>query len=228
MQAHDFFTDAEETVVDAKDAVKDEADRATSSGPSQTVPRPSGLYGKDPIPSNTEEVEHWRRTHPRPARGTVESDAGEGAKQAAKDSWASVKGQTQEAADAMKGKTRQAADDVKGKAEDVKGKASERADQANDKADETADGIAGWAKSWFGKPLGTQHVLYHAMELLCAVNSGFSECFRLHLASLDQPCILLRLPEDCICCSSVPSSFGMRGVDSPKHVTILAQPHVSS
>ena len=151
LQAHDFFSDAKEDLADAKEAVKDEADRASSSGPSTTVPRPSGLYGKDPIPSNTEDVEQWRRTHPRPVRGADVSDAGEGVKQAAKDSWASVKGQTQETTDAAKGSTKRAADDAKGKAEEVKGKADETADQAKDKADETADGITGWAKSWFGK-----------------------------------------------------------------------------
>ena len=169
MQAHDFFSDAKEAAADAKDAVKDEAERAGSRGPSRTVPRPSGLYGKDAIPSNTEDVEHWRRTHPWPARGNAGSDAVEGVKQAAKDTWGSVKGQTQEAAQAAKGNTKQAAqhakgkvedvkekanktaDQAKGKAEDVKGKANETADQAKDKADEAADGFAGWAKSWFGK-----------------------------------------------------------------------------
>ena len=151
MQAHDFFSDSKEAAADAEGAVKDEADRVSSSGPSQTAPRPSGLYGKDPIPSNTEDVEHWRRTHPRPARGTDGSDAREGVKQAAKNSWASVKGQTQEAASAAKGSTKQAVDDAKGKAEDVKDKVDETADEAKDKADETADGITGWAKSWFGK-----------------------------------------------------------------------------
>ena len=151
MQAHDFFSDAKEAAADAGDAVKDEADRASSSGPSRTVPRPSGLYGKDPISSNTQDVEQWRRTHPQPARGSDVSDAGKGVNQAAKDSWASAKGQTQEAADAAKGSTKQAADDAKGKAKEVKGKADETVDQAKDKADETADGITGWAKSWFGK-----------------------------------------------------------------------------
>lgn len=163
LQAHDFFSDAKETAADAKDAVQDEADRAGSRVPSRTVPRPSGLYGKDPIPSNTEDLEKWRRTHPRPARGDAGADAGEGLKQAAKESWASVKGQTQEAADAAKGNTKQAAqhdvkgkanemaDQAKGKAADVKGNANETADQAKDKADEAADGFAGWAKSWFGK-----------------------------------------------------------------------------
>ena len=151
LQAHDFFSDAKEAAADAEDAVKDEADRASSSGPSRTAPRPSGLYGKDPIPSNTEDVEQWRRTHPRPARGTDGSHAREGVKQAAKDSWASVKGQTQEAANAAKGSTKQAVDDAKGKAEDVRGKVDDTADEAKDTADETADGITGWAKSWFGK-----------------------------------------------------------------------------
>lgn len=151
MQAHDFFTDAKETAEDAKDAVKNEADRAATTGASRTGPRPSGLYGKDPIPANTEDVEQWRRTHPRPARGTDGSDAGEGVKEAVKDSWASVKGQTQDSVDAAKGKTRQAVDDAKGTAEDVKGKANEKADQAKEKADEATEGIAGWAKSWFGK-----------------------------------------------------------------------------
>ena len=151
LQAHDFFSDAKEDLADAKDAVKDEADRASSSGPSGKVLRPSGLYGKDPIPSNTEDVEQWRRTHPRPARGTDVSDAGEGVKQAAKDSWVSVNKQTQEATNAANGSTKQTAHDAKGKAEEVKGKADETANQAKDKADETADGITGWAKSWFGK-----------------------------------------------------------------------------
>ena len=174
MQAHDFFTDAKETAADVKDAVKNEADRAATTGAARSGPRPSCLYGKDPIPSNTEDVEQWRRTHPRTARGVPDaSDAGEGAKQAVKDSWASAKGQTQDSVDAAKGKTRQAADaakgkveHVKGKAEDVKAKANEAADEAKGKAEETSDGIAGWAKSWFGKSLAAQHVLTIAMVII--------------------------------------------------------------
>lgn len=156
-QAQDFFTDAKEAAADAKDAVKSEADRVATTGASRTGPRPSNLYGKDPIPSNTEDVEQWRRTHPRPARSDA-SDAGDGAKQAVTQSWTSAKGQTQESVDAAKGTARQAADaakgkseDVKGKAEDVKGKANEAAGQAKGKAEETVEGITGWAKSWFGK-----------------------------------------------------------------------------
>ena len=172
LQAHDFFSDAKETAADAEDAVKDKADKARSSGPSRTVHRPSNLYGKDPIPSNTEDVEQWRRMHPRPARGTDGSDAGDGVKQATKDSWASVKGQTQEAADAAKGSTKQAADDAKGKAKEVKGKVDETVDQAKDKADDTADGVTGWAKSWFGK--STDH----------------STCCITHLSSLSRKLVL--------------------------------------
>lgn len=122
------------------------------------------MYGKDPIPSNTEDVEQWRRTHPRPARGSNQPDARE-SKQAAEESWASAKRQTKDAANDVKGMAQEAADDAKGKARDVKGKANETADEAKEKADETADGVTAWAKSWFGM-LITAFALFACCTLL--------------------------------------------------------------
>ena len=107
------------------------------------------MYGKDPIPSNTEDVEHWRRSHPRSSRSSNQPDL-EKSKQAAEESWASAKRQTKDVADDVKGKAQGAADDAKGKASDVKGKTNETADEAKEKADEAADGVTAWAKSWFG------------------------------------------------------------------------------
>ena len=149
VQAHDFFSDAEEAAEDAAEAVKDKAASATSSGPSRAVPRPSGLYGKDPTPSNTEDVENWRHTHPQTARATTGN--AENAKQAAKDSWESAKGHTRNAADGLKGKAQRAADDAKGKAADVKAQAKESAEGTKEQVEETADGVTAWAKSWFGE-----------------------------------------------------------------------------
>lgn len=161
MQAHDFFSDAEEAAEDAKETVKDEAGRVTSSGPSRTGPRDNDLLGKDPIPSNTEDVTHWRDAHPRPARRTREADTVDRTRQAAEGSWESAKGQTQQAAQDVKGKSRDAAEDVKGKlrqtADDVKGKSKETKEEAKGTIRETIDSVKskaseaseGWI-SWFG------------------------------------------------------------------------------
>ena len=144
LQAHEFFSDAEEAAEDAADAVKNEANRATSSGPHMARP-----LGKDPIPSNTEDIAKWRQAHPPPVKPVRE--AGRDTKQSAEGSWESAKGQTREAVDEAKGKSREAADDMKGKyretAEDVKSKTKATAEDVKDKASESADG---WA-SWFGE-----------------------------------------------------------------------------
>ena len=80
MQAQELFSEARDTVEEvvddatggaqrfqhkAADAAEDLKHKASSSSASQ--PRPAGLYGKDPIPTNTEELQRWRQTHPRPA-----------------------------------------------------------------------------------------------------------------------------------------------------------------
>ena len=144
LQAHEFFSDAEEAAEDAADAVKDEANRATSSRPHMARP-----LGKDPIPTNTEDIAKWRKAHPPPARPTRE--AGSDKRQSAEGSWESAKGQTREAVDEAKGKSREAADDLKGKyketAEDVKSEIKATAEDVKDKASESVDG---WA-SWFGE-----------------------------------------------------------------------------
>lgn len=65
MQAQELLSDAEDVVDDitggaqslkhkSADAAEDLRHRATSRSSSQ--PRPAGLYGKDPIPTNTEEL----------------------------------------------------------------------------------------------------------------------------------------------------------------------------
>ena len=144
LQAHEFLSDAEEAAEDAADAVKDEANRATSSGPHMARP-----LGKDPIPTNTENIAKWRKAHPPPAKPIRE--AGSDTKQSAEGSWESAKGQTREAVDEAKGKSREAADDLKGKyretAQDVKSKTQATAEDVKDKASDSADG---WA-SWFGE-----------------------------------------------------------------------------
>ena len=152
LQAHEFFSDAEEAAEGAADAVKG---RTTSSGPHMARP-----LGKDPIPTNTEDIAHWRKAHPQPARPTRETSAG--ARQTAEGSWESAKGQAREAVDDVKGRSRAAADDVKGKsketAEDVKSKTKETADEVKSKTKETADEVKSKADesvdswmSWFGK-----------------------------------------------------------------------------
>lgn len=155
MQAHEFFSDAEEAAEDAADAVKDETNRASSSGPHMARP-----LGKDPIPTNTEDIAKWRKDHPSPAKPARE--AASDTRQSAEGSWESAKGQTREAVDEAKGKSREAVNDVNGKyretaedvksktkatTEDVKSKTKATAEDVKDKASESADG---WA-SWFGE-----------------------------------------------------------------------------
>ena len=152
LQAQEFFSDAEEAAEGAAGAVKD---RTSSSGPHMARP-----LGKDPIPTNTEDIASWRKAHPQPARPTRETSAG--ARQTAEGSWESAKGQAREAVEDVKGRSRAAADEVKGKsketaedvksktketAEDVKSKTKETADEVKSKADESVDS---WM-SWFGK-----------------------------------------------------------------------------
>ena len=160
MQAHEFFSDAEEAAEGAADAVKDEANRATSSGPHMARP-----LGKDPIPTNTEDIAKWRKAHPPPAKPIGE--AGSDTRQSAEGSWESAKGQTREAVDEAKGKSREAADDLKGKytetAEDVKSKTKATAEDVKDKASESADG---WA-SWFGE-FSWHCFCYHFHKSLCS------------------------------------------------------------
>ncbi len=165
LQAHEFLSDAEEAAEDTADALKDEANRATSSGPHMARP-----LGKDPIPTNTEDIAKWRQAHP-PSAQPIRAAARD-TKQSAEGSWESAKGQTREAVDEAKGKSKEAADDLKGKyretaedvksktkataedvksktkatAEDVKSKTKATAEDVKDKASESADG---WA-SWFG------------------------------------------------------------------------------
>ncbi len=163
LQAHEFFSDAEEAAEDAADAVKNEANRATSSGPHMARP-----LGKDPIPTNTEDIAKWRQAQPPSAKPIREAASDK--RQTAEGSWESAKGQTREAVDEAKGKSKEAADDLKGKyketaedvksktkatAEDVKSKTKAAVEDVKDKASESADG---WA-SWFGNFLGIASIV---------------------------------------------------------------------
>ena len=141
LQAQEFFSDAEEAAEDAADAVKG---RTASSGPHMARP-----LGKDPIPTNTEDIANWRKSHPQPVKPNRETV--NEARQTAEGSWESAKGQAREAVDDVKRKSKAAADNVKGTyketAEDVKSNTKETAEEVKSKASESADS---WA-SWFGK-----------------------------------------------------------------------------
>lgn len=122
--------------------------------------------GKDPIPSNTEDLTKHRQAHPQPVRGSRASEIGDKTRQTAEDSWQSAKGQTREAVEDVKGEARGAADGVKGKyretADKVKGKSRAAADDVENKASETADDVKGWTKNWFGE--FDKHLLHTLMQ----------------------------------------------------------------
>ena len=189
LQAHEFLSDAEEAAEDTADALKDEANRATSSGPHMARP-----LGKDPIPINTEDIANWRKAHSPSAQPTRE--AASDTRQSAEGSWESAKGQTREAVDEAKGKSREAADDLKGKyretaedvksktkatAEDVKSKTKATAEDVKDKASESADG---WA-SWFGGfPWHCFCCRHFCNQCVLPILHGAAKMHRCHCVSL--------------------------------------------